>query len=611
SMDGSPIIDKTGVEGLYFNGGWCYGGFKATPDLLILSAVFRESEKSLPELAIKKQNTLGKRNSSLEQLDSLYQLGNPESVISFLVDEKSNPEVAVGNNLLKPFENQFTESKQALVKEENKLTSLRNKELETSDDIKSNEAILKRTTDAAERQIVESRLASLQQDLLADRQRILDQKLSIAAANRKVIQSEKLLTILKNPKQEIVAINAQDFTLTAPVTESQFTAMQTELTAKREALLVRDAKVQMMIEEARTETGAPTTTSNESAYAAKESDAATNSQVSDSPINENALSQSSEKVFSADNLTRDEKASGIENIAKLEAKYISELKLAEGRPDSLQIKSAAEYNATSALWVEKIRLEKVLANENATEVDSIKYREVSESAERIAQNSPQRITPLEPAALSNELLRQDPEFIEKKLNLQNNGRAEEALDYKIQLIEQLMLTRSENAAALVKAASSQELTNIAKRDEEIERAVYTLLADDAEIKRVKLEYDSAMKVLIESDMDYPQKLTRQYDLTLKYEKQLARLEEAAAINGVNKETSAIKFVSSERGAVQVKLIAYKKELDRSQPSTQTDVAISSNDSANSERTEGGDSNDGNADSKTNLSPSTNVGENGS
>ncbi len=31
SMDGSPIIDKTGIEGLYFNGGWCYGGFKATP----------------------------------------------------------------------------------------------------------------------------------------------------------------------------------------------------------------------------------------------------------------------------------------------------------------------------------------------------------------------------------------------------------------------------------------------------------------------------------------------------------------------------------------------------------------------------------------------------
>ncbi|CAA9424887.1 MAG: Sarcosine oxidase beta subunit [uncultured Rubellimicrobium sp.] len=31
SMDGSPFIDRTGVEGLYFNGGWCYGGFKATP----------------------------------------------------------------------------------------------------------------------------------------------------------------------------------------------------------------------------------------------------------------------------------------------------------------------------------------------------------------------------------------------------------------------------------------------------------------------------------------------------------------------------------------------------------------------------------------------------
>jgi len=31
TMDGSPIIDRTPVEGLYFNGGWCYGGFKATP----------------------------------------------------------------------------------------------------------------------------------------------------------------------------------------------------------------------------------------------------------------------------------------------------------------------------------------------------------------------------------------------------------------------------------------------------------------------------------------------------------------------------------------------------------------------------------------------------
>jgi methylglutamate dehydrogenase subunit A len=31
TMDGSPIIDRTAVDGLYFNGGWCYGGFKATP----------------------------------------------------------------------------------------------------------------------------------------------------------------------------------------------------------------------------------------------------------------------------------------------------------------------------------------------------------------------------------------------------------------------------------------------------------------------------------------------------------------------------------------------------------------------------------------------------
>jgi sarcosine oxidase subunit beta len=29
--DGSPLICKTPVEGLYINGGWCYGGFKAIP----------------------------------------------------------------------------------------------------------------------------------------------------------------------------------------------------------------------------------------------------------------------------------------------------------------------------------------------------------------------------------------------------------------------------------------------------------------------------------------------------------------------------------------------------------------------------------------------------
>ncbi len=31
TMDGSPIIARLPVEGLYLNGGWCYGGFKATP----------------------------------------------------------------------------------------------------------------------------------------------------------------------------------------------------------------------------------------------------------------------------------------------------------------------------------------------------------------------------------------------------------------------------------------------------------------------------------------------------------------------------------------------------------------------------------------------------
>jgi methylglutamate dehydrogenase subunit A len=31
SMDGSPIIDHTPIDGLFLNAGWCYGGFKATP----------------------------------------------------------------------------------------------------------------------------------------------------------------------------------------------------------------------------------------------------------------------------------------------------------------------------------------------------------------------------------------------------------------------------------------------------------------------------------------------------------------------------------------------------------------------------------------------------
>jgi sarcosine oxidase subunit beta len=31
TMDGAPIISKTPIRHLYLNGGWCFGGFKATP----------------------------------------------------------------------------------------------------------------------------------------------------------------------------------------------------------------------------------------------------------------------------------------------------------------------------------------------------------------------------------------------------------------------------------------------------------------------------------------------------------------------------------------------------------------------------------------------------
>jgi sarcosine oxidase subunit beta len=31
TMDGSPIIGKTPLRNFYIDGGWCYGGFKATP----------------------------------------------------------------------------------------------------------------------------------------------------------------------------------------------------------------------------------------------------------------------------------------------------------------------------------------------------------------------------------------------------------------------------------------------------------------------------------------------------------------------------------------------------------------------------------------------------
>jgi sarcosine oxidase subunit beta len=31
TLDGSPIIGLTPIEGMTMTGGWCYGGFKATP----------------------------------------------------------------------------------------------------------------------------------------------------------------------------------------------------------------------------------------------------------------------------------------------------------------------------------------------------------------------------------------------------------------------------------------------------------------------------------------------------------------------------------------------------------------------------------------------------
>ena len=40
SMDGSPFIDKTHIQGLYFNGGWCYGGFKAHLRVVYVMLIF-------------------------------------------------------------------------------------------------------------------------------------------------------------------------------------------------------------------------------------------------------------------------------------------------------------------------------------------------------------------------------------------------------------------------------------------------------------------------------------------------------------------------------------------------------------------------------------------
>jgi methylglutamate dehydrogenase subunit A len=49
SMDGTPIIDRTPVDGLYLNAGWCYGGFKATPGSGLTFAHLLAKDESHPE----------------------------------------------------------------------------------------------------------------------------------------------------------------------------------------------------------------------------------------------------------------------------------------------------------------------------------------------------------------------------------------------------------------------------------------------------------------------------------------------------------------------------------------------------------------------------------
>lgn len=50
SMDGSPILSKTPLDGLFLNAGWCYGGFKATPAAGDVLAEMVATDRT-PELA--------------------------------------------------------------------------------------------------------------------------------------------------------------------------------------------------------------------------------------------------------------------------------------------------------------------------------------------------------------------------------------------------------------------------------------------------------------------------------------------------------------------------------------------------------------------------------
>ncbi|SIS89947.1 sarcosine oxidase subunit beta family protein [Paracoccus saliphilus] len=51
TMDGSPIIDRLPVEGMFLNGGWCYGGFKSIPGAGDCFARLIVSGEPRPEIA--------------------------------------------------------------------------------------------------------------------------------------------------------------------------------------------------------------------------------------------------------------------------------------------------------------------------------------------------------------------------------------------------------------------------------------------------------------------------------------------------------------------------------------------------------------------------------
>ena len=81
SMDGSPIIDRTPIDNLYLNAGWCYGGFKATPasgfcfaHLLARNAAARDGAR-LPPRPVRARlhnRRKGRRRPTQPSLRTLY-----------------------------------------------------------------------------------------------------------------------------------------------------------------------------------------------------------------------------------------------------------------------------------------------------------------------------------------------------------------------------------------------------------------------------------------------------------------------------------------------------------------------------------------------------------